>query len=129
MSVGLVIVTHGKTGASLIAEAEFILDQEMENVHFVAFDHSGDSRDEMVKIHAAFTAADQGDGVMVLTDLVGATPSNRVSALLDHFDAVMVTGVNLAMLVCVYQYRDMPFGALVRKAVECGRKAVRIVQK
>lgn len=129
MSVGLVIVTHGKTGASLISEAEFILGQRMENVHFVAFNHSEDSRDEMVKIHNAFTAADQGDGVMVLTDLVGATPSNRVRSLLEHFDAIMVTGVNLAMLVCVYHYRDMPFGALVRKAVECGRKAVKIVQK
>ena len=129
MSVGLVIVTHGRTGESLIAEAEFILGQAMENVHFVAFNHSEDSGAEMIEIHNAFTEADHGDGVLVLTDLVGATPSNRVSALLDHFDAVMVTGVNLAMLVCVYHYRDLPFGALVRKAVECGRKAVKIVQK
>mgnify|MGYP001824225137 FL=1 len=129
MSVGLVIVTHGDTGASLISEAKFILDQSMDDVQYVAFHQSGDERDQMVRIHAAITAADQGDGVLVLTDLIGSSPSNRVSSLMEHFDAAMVTGINLAMLVCVYSYRDMPFGALVRKAVECGRKAVKIIQK
>lgn len=129
MSVGLVIVTHGDTGASLISEAEFILGQSMDDVQYVAFNQSGDQREQMIRIHQAITAADHGDGVLVLTDLIGSSPSNRVTSLMDHFDAAMVTGINLAMLVCVYSYRNMPFGALVRKAAECGRKAVKIIQK
>jgi mannose/fructose-specific phosphotransferase system component IIA len=129
MSVGLVIVTHGTSGESLIAESEFILGHSLENVHFVAFDQSAGEPGELIEIHGAIAAADTGDGVLVLTDLMGSTPSNRVSALLEHFDAVMVTGINLAMLVCVYSYRDLPLGALARKAVECGRKAVKIFQK
>ena len=64
----------------------------------------------------------------MLTDLMGASPSNRVSVLLEHFNAVMVTGANLAMLLCVWANREMPLGQLARKAVDCGRRSVKIFQ-
>ena len=128
MSVGLVIVTHGETGASLIAEAEFILGDRMETVQFVPFNHSEGHQEEIFRIHQAIGEADNGQGVLVLTDLMGASPSNRVAVLLEHFDAVMVTGVNLAMLLCVWANRDMPLGKLTRKAVDCGKRSVKIFQ-
>lgn len=129
MSVGLVIVTHGDTGQSLVAEAAFILGEPLEGVEYVPFHHSEGHREEMVQIHTAIETVDSGDGVLVLTDLIGASPSNRVAVLLEHFDAVMVTGVNLAMLICVSANRDMPLGKLTRKAVECGRRSIKIFQK
>ena len=129
MSVGLVIVTHGDTGSTMIAEAEFILGEPLEGVRFVPFNHSEGHREEIYRIHEAIGAADDGDGVLVLTDLMGASPSNRVATLLEHFDAVMVTGVNLAMLLCVWANRGMPLGKLTRKAVECGQRSVKIFQK
>lgn len=129
MSVGLVIVTHGNTGDSLLKEAEFILGQSMEGTYSVAFNHSEGHREEIYQIHEAIDAAESGDGVLVLTDLMGASPSNRVSTLLVHFNAVMVTGVNLAMLLCVWANRDMPLGKLTRKAVQCGQRSVKIFQK
>lgn len=129
MSVGLVIVSHGGTAESLVAEAEFVVGHSLDHVRAIAFDHSEGHREELVKIHQAIGDADSGDGVLVLTDLIGASPSNRVSVLLEHFDAVMVTGVNLAMLLCVWANRDMPLGQLTRKAVECGRRSATIFQK
>lgn len=129
MSVGLVIVSHGSTADSLVAEAEFVVGHELDRVWPIAFNHSEGHREELVRIHQAIENADSGDGVLVLTDLIGASPSNRVSVLLEHFDAVMVTGVNLAMLLCVWANRDMPLGKLTRKAVECGRRSVTIFQK
>lgn len=128
MSVGLVIVTHGDTGGTLIHEAEFILGESLESVHFVPFNHSAGHHEELYRIHQAIADADSGDGALVLTDLMGASPSNRVAVLLEHFDAVMVTGVNLAMLLCVWANRDMPLGKLTRKAAECGRRSVKIFQ-
>lgn len=128
MSVGLVIVTHGDTGATLVTEAEFILEESLESVGFVPFNHSVGHREELYRIHQAIAGADTGAGVLVLTDLMGASPSNRVSVLLEHFNAVMVTGVNLAMLLCVWANRDMPLGQLTRKAAECGRRSVKIFQ-
>jgi PTS system mannose-specific IIA component len=129
MSVGIVIVTHGGTGSSLIEEAEFILGQSMDSIESVPFNHTGDQTAAIVKIHAAIERADSGDGVLILTDLIGSTPSNRVSVLLEHFDAVMVTGINLSMLVCVWNYRNKPLGLLARKAVDGGRRGVKIFQK
>ena len=129
MSVGLVIVTHGESGADLRAEAEFILGESLEALRAVPFNHSAGQREEIYQIHSAIAAADSGDGVLVLTDLMGASPSNRVATLLEHHNAVMVTGVNLAMLLCVWANRDMPLGQLTRKAVECGRRSVTIFQK
>lgn len=128
MSVGLVIVTHGDTGGTLVEEAEFILGERLEAVQFVPFNHSVGHHEELYRIHQAIANADAGDGVLVLTDLMGASPSNRVSVLLEHFDAVMVTGVNLAMLLCVWANREMPLGQLTRKAVDCGRRSVKIFQ-
>lgn len=128
MSVGLVIVTHGDTGGTLVAEAEFILGESLEAIHFVPFNHSVGHHEELYRIHQAIAEADSGDGVLVLTDLMGASPSNRVSVLLEHFDAVMVTGANLAMLLCVWANREMPLGQLARKAVDCGRRSVKIFQ-
>jgi len=129
VSVGLVIVTHGRTAESLVTEAEFVVGQPLEQVWHVAFEHSEGHRQELVRIHSAIASADSGDGVLVLTDLIGASPSNRVSVLLEHFNAVMVTGVNLAMLLCVWANRDMPLGKLTRKAADCGRRSVTIFQK
>ena len=129
MSVGIVIVTHGRTGAALLEEAEFILDQALDNIHPVSFNQSRDQAAGIVEIYAAIENADTGDGVLILTDLMGSSPSNRVSILLEHFDAVMVTGINLAMLLSVWNYRDQPMGLLARKAVEAGRRGVKIFQE
>jgi PTS system ascorbate-specific IIA component len=129
MSVGIVVVTHGRTGSAMLAEAEFILGQDLKAVERVAFDHSEDHTAGIVAIHEAIEKVDGGNGVLVLTDLIGASPSNRVSVLLEHYDAVMVTGVNLAMLISVWNYRERALGMLARKAVEAGRKGIKIFQK
>ena len=129
MSVGLVIVTHGETGATLLSEAEFILGESLDVVRFVPFRHSEGHREEIILIHEAIESADSGEGVLVLTDLMGASPSNRVAVLLEHYDAVMVTGINLAMLLCVWANRRMPLGQLTRKAAECGRRSIKIFQE
>jgi PTS system mannose-specific IIA component len=129
MSVGLVLVTHGATGASMVAEAEFILGESLNEVPCIGFEPSADPQEQMVALHAAITQVDRGDGVLVMTDLIGASPANRVATLLEHFDAVMVTGVNLGMLLCVWANRERTLVALARKAVECGRRGVKVFQR
>ena len=87
------------------------------------------NRTEILQIHEAIEKAESGEGVLVLTDLMGASPSNRVAVLLEHYNAVMVTGVNLAMLLCVWANSGMPLGQLARKAADCGRRSVKIFQE
>jgi PTS system ascorbate-specific IIA component len=129
MSVGFVIVTHGNTGRSLITETEFVLGQRMTKVSAIAFNQSGDMNAGVDEIRSAIENSDSGKGVLVMTDLLGSSPANRVAKLLEDYNAVMVTGVNLAMLISVWNYRKKGLGLVARKAVEAGRRGVKIFQE
>jgi mannose/fructose-specific phosphotransferase system component IIA len=129
MSAGIVIVTHGDTGAVLLEVAEFILGESLAEIGFVPFRQSGDQRTTIAEVRAAMARADTGDGVLVLADLIGASPANSVADALEAHSGVMVTGLNLAMLMSVWNYRGKPLGLLARKAVESGRRGVKIFQE
>ena len=129
MSVGIVIVTHGKTGESLIQEAAFVLGKALDEIFFVEFNRAEDLSDNLSEIRSSIARADSGNGVIVLTDLMGSSPSNQVADVLEEYQAVMVTGVNLGMLIRVCNYRDKTLELVVRMAVEGGRRAVKIFQK
>jgi PTS system mannose-specific IIA component len=129
MSVGIVIVTHGKTGESLIQEAGFVLGKAMDDIFFVEFNRSEDLSSGVSEIRSSIAKADSGDGVLVLTDLMGASPSNLVADMLEEYHALMVSGINLGMLISVCNYRDRTLELVALKAVESGRRAVKIFQK
>lgn len=129
MSAGIVIVTHGDTGAALLEVAEFILGESLAEIGFVPFRQSGDQLTTIAEVRAAMARADTGDGVLVLADLIGASPANSVADALEAHSGVMVTGLNLAMLMSVWNYRGKPLGLLARKAVEAGRRGVKIFQE
>ena len=129
MSVGIVIVTHGKTGESLIQEAGFVLGKALDEIFFVEFNRAEDLSDNLSEIRSSIARANSGNGVIVLTDLMGSSPSNQVADVLEEYQAVMVTGVNLGMLIRVCNYRDKTLELVARMAVEGGRRAVKIFQK
>lgn len=115
---GLVIVTHGEIGRSLIDVAEFILDQSLSAVRFVSFRQSEMEKTDDDEIHKAIESADQGCGVLVLTDIGGASPCNYTARLLPSAHLAVVSGINLAMLIRVWNYRDRPLRQLVKLATE-----------
>lgn len=127
MSVGILIITHGKTAAALLEEACFVHGQNLERVYSLEFMHSEDPT-SIGQILSRIGQADIGDGVLVLTDLMGASPANMVSEALGKCHAMMVTGVNLAMLIRAYNYRDQPLEQVAQKAVDGGKRAVRIFE-
>ena len=129
MSVGIVIVTHGKTGESLIQEAGFVLGKAIDDILFLEFNHSEDLSGNISEIRMSIATADSGDGVIVLSDLMGASPSNLITDVLEEYHAVLVTGINLGMLIRVCNYRDKTLELVARMAVEGGRRAVKIFQK
>jgi PTS system ascorbate-specific IIA component len=128
VSIGIVIITHGGTARSLVAEAGFVLGEELTAVYPMEFNHS-ENPTSAAHIQLCVERADSGDGVLVLTDLMGASPANVVSEALEDYHAVMVTGVNLAMLIRACNYRDQTLEQVVQKAVEGGKSAVKIFQK
>ena len=127
MSVGLVIVTHGQAGQALVEVAEFILGQSLAEIRQVPFSQSAVHTTGQLELRNALQSSNHGEGILVMTDLIGASPANHVAELLGEFDAVMVSGLNLAMLLRVWNYRDQPLGALARKAVEGGKRGIEVV--
>lgn len=126
MSVSIIIFTHGEAGAALIEVAEFILSQPLSGIHHVPFSQSETHTMENGELRAALKQNDDGDGILILTDLVGASPANLVTELLQEFPALMVTGINLAMLLRVWNYRDESLEVLADKAVEGGKRGIEV---
>ena len=128
MSTGIVIVTHGMTGRALIDVAESILGESLDDILFVPFSRSGArDADQQAVGEAMKSAAAAGGGVLVMTDLMGASPCNHIASLLDRYPAKLVTGLNLAMLIRVWNYRDCAPEELASKAVEGGRRDIKVV--
>lgn len=118
MSVGILIVTHGEVGEAMIRVAEFVLGQPLTGVNKLRFIQSETHTTGSDELRAAISESDEGNGVLILTDLIGASPANLVSDLLPEFQATMVTGINLAMLLRVLNYRHQPLDVLAGTAAE-----------
>ena len=98
MSIGVVIVTHYRLGQEFLQALRLIVTEAPE-FHSVSIEPT-QSVDEMRSlISAALKAADQGQGVLVLTDMFGGTPSNISLSFLDEHHVEVVTGFNLPMLI------------------------------
>jgi len=115
---GLVVVTHGQIGRAMIEVAEFILGQSLAVIRFVSFRQSAMEKTGDDEIHKAIASADQGCGVLVMTDIGGASPCNYVARLLPAGHVAMVSGLNLAMLIRVWGYRGEPLRQLVKRATD-----------
>jgi len=124
LSVGIVIVTHGQSGQSLVHDAEFILGQSLGRIRCIEFKQSGGQPTGDDTLRQVIAQCDHGEGILILTDLVGASPANRVKGLIEEYHAAMVTGINLAMLIRVWNYRDTPLESLTHKAVRGGKRGV-----
>jgi len=124
VSVGLVIVTHGQIGRFLVEAAEFILDRSLESIRCVGVAQSGSEVPDEHAMREVMQAADEGDGVLVLTDLANASPSNIVERQLSHVNARVVSGLNLPMLLRTWNYRREPLDQLADRAIEGGLRGI-----
>jgi len=97
----------------MIDAAEFILGRPLDTVRFVSFRQCGEEKTDDDEIRKTLEAVDRGAGVLVLTDISGASPCNYVARLLSDTRMAVVSGLNLAMLIRVWNYRDKPLRQLV----------------
>jgi PTS system mannose-specific IIA component len=122
--VGLVIGGHGYLAASMLEAAELILGQQ-EGVVTVALEPEQNLEDLHSQIGAAISQADHGNGVLVLLDLYGGTPSNATALHLKNSAIEAVAGVNLPMLLEVLLGRqERNLAELTALAEEIGRQGV-----
>ncbi len=122
--VGVVIVTHGNLGRELIKVSEFIAGQ-MERVVSVSIEPTQDVSVLRKEIQKAIKKMDTGNGVLILTDMFGGTPSNISLSFLEEGKIDVVTGVNLPMLISLTHSREkLTLAKLAEQAKSYGSKGI-----
>lgn len=125
MTVALILITHDTLGRQLVNTARTTLGQELPAVTDIAVPPDGDPEQLLQQGRRLCATLDQGDGVLVLTDLYGSTPGNLSRRLGRREKVHVVFGLNLAMLIKVLNYRHLPLAELSQKAVEGGLAGIK----
>ena len=115
--VGILIVSHGAFGESLIHSASHVLGKRPLFLRQLGVTVHDDPDAILPVAEDLIRFLDQGQGVLVLTDIYGATPSNIASRLLVAGRVEAIAGVNLPMLIRALTYRDEPLAAVLEKAL------------
>lgn len=124
MNVGILIITHGNIGAVLLQTAIEVLGVCPLQTTTLSAPTDCDPDWVFKEANASAGRLDTGDGVLVLTDLYGSTPSNIACRLHEQHTVRVVSGINLPMLMRVLNYPDMDLDELAHKAVTGGRDGV-----
>ena len=115
--IGLVLVTHGRLAEELRLAMEHVVGPQRA-VATVCIGPDDDVEDCRQEIRDSIASVEQGDGVVVLTDILGGTPCNLAASLADKERVDVIAGVNLPLLVKLAKMRDRPLAEAVRAAAE-----------
>jgi PTS system mannose-specific IIA component len=118
--IGILLITHGTFGESLIQNVCHILNKRPPLLAQLGVAAQDDPLDILPKAQRLLKEVDEGDGVLILTDILGATPSNLALKLLEPGRVEGVAGVSLPMLLRSLTYRKSGIAVLVKKAVSGG---------
>ena len=122
--IGLVLVTHGRLAEELRAAMEHVVGAQR-NVCTVCIGPDDDIEGRRAEIHNCINQVDTGDGVVLLTDMFGGTPSNLAISQMDRQGVEVIAGVNLPMLVKLAKVRSaQPLAEVVDCAQTAGRKYI-----
>ncbi|MEX0731550.1 MAG: hypothetical protein WED00_19535 [Aquisalimonadaceae bacterium] len=129
MSVGILLVTHNRIGRELLITARDTLGfcPVQTACLNVAMDNDPDTLRE--RASTLLQQLDTGEGVLILTDAYGSTPSNIATTLTTHRRFSVVAGVNLPMLLRVFNYPRLSLAELEEKALTGGQDGVILVEK
>ena len=122
--VGILIVSHGAIGRSILESARLILNEAPAQVATLGVSRDDDPDDLRLRARRLIKQLDAGDGVVVLTDIFGATPGNVIARLLEDGRIEGVSGLSLPMLLRVLTSRNGSLRAAVERAMSGGAEGV-----
>jgi len=126
--IGIVLVTHGRLASEFRAALEHVVGPQS-NIEAIDIGPEDDVEQCRRDIIAAVARVDAGDGVALLTDMFGGTPSNLAISIMEHARIEVLAGVNLPMLVKLASVRTRPIAEAVRMAQEAGRKYITVASR
>jgi len=127
--IGLLLVSHGGIAESFLEVAREIVGP-VEGVQVVSLAEPIDQERVMEDIQKARNEIDQGEGILILTDMFGGTPANLCFSLLEDAKVEVLTGMNLPMILKILSERQEASPAeLARTAMECGRENIYLARE
>jgi PTS system mannose-specific IIA component len=127
--IGIIVVTHGRLANELIAATEHVVGP-MDRVRAVSIGAEDDLKERRDALKIAVSAVDEGDGVVIVTDMFGSTPGNLAVSLLDKARVEVLAGANLPMMVRLAEAReDMGLADAASAAREAGCRYVTIAKR
>jgi mannose PTS system EIIA component len=124
--IGIVIVATGRLAEEFLAAAEHVVGP-LAAVRTVAIGVDDGMEAKRAEIEEAVKAVDQGNGVIILTDMFGSTPSNLAMAVMQKGKVELLAGVNLPMLIKLATVREQkPLAEALAEAEDAGRKYVNV---
>lgn len=121
--IGIVIVAHGGLAREYLSAVEHVVGKQ-KGIRTIAIESECDRADKQNEIRAAADQVDTGDGVVVVTDMFGGSPSNLSMCACNKKDRKILYGANLPMLVKLAKSRQKPFDEAVSSALIAGRKYI-----
>jgi PTS system mannose-specific IIA component len=128
MSVGLLIISHDGIGPALLGTATFMLGNCPLQAKLLTASRDCDPDELIAEANEEIKSLDEGDGVLVLTDLYGSTPSNIAGRLSELNKVRTVTGLNLSMLIRVLNYPELNLEELADKAYSGAHDGIKIIK-
>jgi len=128
--IGVVIVTHCRLAEELIAAARLVVGEELKQFQPVSIGPSEGTEDIREKIIGAIRKVDEGQGVLILTDMYGGTPSNISLSFLEDQKIEVITGVNLPMLLKLATHpNEMDLEKLAVFITEYGQRNINLASE
>jgi len=127
--IGLVLVTHGRLAAEFRAAMEHVVGPQ-DNFEAISIGPDDDMEQRRSDILQAISQADTGDGVILLTDMFGGTPSNLAISVMDNANVEVIAGVNLPMLIKLASVRsEANLEDAIVQAQDAGRKYINVASR
>lgn len=127
--IGILVVTHIDLGREFLRAAEFIVGR-IEAAGTISIVDTSNSDETRKAIEQKISELDAGDGVLILTDMFGGTPSNLSLSFLAKDRVEVLSGVNLPMVIFIHQNRSgMSLTELAAKAQEAGKAGISLAGK
>jgi PTS system mannose-specific IIA component len=124
--IGLVLVTHGRLALEFLAAMEHVVGPQAQ-IRTVCIDADDDMERRRADIVEAAKDVDTGDGVILVTDMFGGTPSNLAISAMQKGSVEVIAGMNVPMLIKLAELRETAaVGDAVRQAQEAGRKYIAV---
>ena len=124
--IGLLLVTHGRLADEFLAALEHVVGPQ-EQIEAVSIDADDDMGQRQQDIIDAVGRVARGEGVVILTDMFGGTPSNLAISVMEAGNVEVIAGINLPMLIKLASARETEsLEDAVRAAQESGRKYINV---